>query len=422
MDRTQSKETAPESDGDSEIPEPYAAALRARGFELREQIGNGLFGVVYRASQTMLGGRDVAVKFYEATRTADGGKRQRFEREAQLLARLEHPGIPYVLTRGEVQTSTGPVPYHVLQLVRGKRLDALMKHRARLAVKDVVRIARDILSALRHAHSREIIHRDIAPANVIVHGAITYLLDFSLGFSLHYEPGLTRATESGDRFGRPEYASPEQRRGSLDTDHRTDIHAVGVLLHEMLTGETSLQNVLNDQRIGSLVLRRAILKACAANPNDRYQSAQEFIEALDAVIGSPAERETVANAICPSTTCPDAVWSNRGFFKGPHIAGPTNADYCGSCRSAFIKRCRVCSEPLPENVREKLITTKAGPDRLELGCGGCSARPLSDSRMWTVRLVTSSRGYERTRRVEGCSKCATTSESNEPAGDDDLPF
>jgi Tol biopolymer transport system component len=217
-------------------PAPLAGQ-RLGPYVLREQLGAGGMGEVYRARDDRLG-RDVAIKLLPPHLAAYGDRRERFEREARLLAALNHPHIASVYGLEEGIVSGRPISGIVLELVEGGTLAERLR-RGALPRAEAVRAARQIAQALDAAHDRGIIHRDLKPANVALtpEGDVK-ILDFGVGrwAAPPGEPSQdATVTEPGLVLGTAGYMSPEQARGSV-VDKRTDIWAFGCVLYEMLTG------------------------------------------------------------------------------------------------------------------------------------------------------------------------------------------
>jgi serine/threonine protein kinase len=208
---------------------------RIGNYEIIALMGAGGMGEVYRARDTRLG-RDVAIKVLANRVTEDQILLARIEREARILASLNHPAIA---TIHSVEDWEG-APAIVMELIEGETL-AVKLYEGALPVADVVRIARQVSDALCAAHDRGIVHRDLKPANIHVRpdGAIK-VLDFGLAKSL--TPGDTQlqasqtVTTTGSVMGTAPYMSPEQARGH-DVDRRTDIWSFGCTVYEMLTGK-----------------------------------------------------------------------------------------------------------------------------------------------------------------------------------------
>ncbi len=212
--------------------------VRLGPYEIISVLGAGGMGEVYRASDPSLG-REVAIKLLPAGLAADREHLARFEREARLLASLNHPGIATIhgIERG------GEAPFLVLELIEGETLAERLAA-GPLSIPEALEVGRQIADALAAAHDRGVIHRDLKPGNVkITPEGRVKVLDFGLAKSFSVDslsigpesPTLTSAaTEAGVVLGTPAYMSPEQARGK-GVDKRTDIWAFGCVLYEMLT-------------------------------------------------------------------------------------------------------------------------------------------------------------------------------------------
>ncbi len=211
-------------------------------YELKERIGAGGMGEVYRAHDTRLG-RDVAIKILPRGFTGDADRQARFEREARVLAALNHPNIGAVYGLEEGAGESGePLRGIVLELVHGDTLAELVQ-RGPVRLGDALAIAKQIADALEAAHEKGIVHRDLKPANIkIAHGGLVKVLDFGLAKTIAPGAGSplsssldTQRTTEGLVLGTVAYMSPEQARGRA-VDRQTDIWAFGCVLYEMLTG------------------------------------------------------------------------------------------------------------------------------------------------------------------------------------------
>ena len=286
-------------------------------------------GEVFVAEDTRLN-RRVALKVLSDLMAADPERRQRFEREAQAIAALNHPNI---VTIHSVEEADG-IPFLTMELVEGKPLGEVIPPRG-LPVDMVLRVAIAISDAIAAAHQRGITHRDLKPANVIVtpEGRVK-VLDFGLAKLQEAEltgqatdvtrVATTELTGEGRIIGTVSYMSPEQAEGK-PVDHRTDIFSLGVMLHEMATGERPFKGDTNVSIISSILkdtpssitditsalpagLARVIRKALAKDPSRRYQTAadlrndlEELKQELDSGVtllagAAPARRRTSALA------------------------------------------------------------------------------------------------------------------------------
>ncbi|HSD86123.1 MAG TPA: protein kinase [Kofleriaceae bacterium] len=265
-------------------------------YQVIEPIAEGAMGSVYRGERLKLG-RAVAIKIMHQELPDELASRQRFEREAKLMALLEHPNCVSVMDFGVHEDK----PFLVMDLVRGTSLLELLDKTKRFEPTRAIDIVRQVLSGLAHAHELGIVHRDIKPANIMITekaglGSQVRILDF----------GLARLTESSTKLttgivvGTPNYMAPEQCKGS-DVDARTDLYACGVLLFEMLTGRKpfvaddpiavvrkhllekppTLSSVEPNVHFGQQ-LEDIIAKALAKAPADRFDSAVDMSKALEA--------------------------------------------------------------------------------------------------------------------------------------------
>jgi serine/threonine protein kinase len=257
-------------------------------YQIVAPLGEGGMAAVYKAYQPSME-RYVAIKVLPRHMVTSEEFVLRFRREAKLLAQLQHPHILSVFDYGEADG----YPYIVMPFVQGGTLSELIQKRS-LSLADVRRIITQLGSALSYAHARGMIHRDIKPSNVLIDESNNCLLtDFGLARMVE---ASIKITTSGTVMGTPAYMSPEQGAGS-QIDPRSDIYSLGIILYEMVTGrvpyeaETPVAVVfkhiqdplpsarkLNPNLPESLEL--ILLKALAKNPDDRYQTAEDFVQAI----------------------------------------------------------------------------------------------------------------------------------------------
>jgi eukaryotic-like serine/threonine-protein kinase len=210
-------------------------------YEIHEKLGQGGMGEVYRAKDTKLG-RDVALKILPAQVASDAERLARFDREAKLLATLNHTHIASIYG---LEQSDG-TRFLVLEMVEGEDLSQRIARTGALPMDEALQIAREVADALEVAHEADIVHRDLKPGNIKVNpkGEVK-VLDFGLGKAMQAnddDPNLSQSptiissgTQAGVILGTAAYMSPEQARGRV-VDKRTDIWAFGCVLWEMLTG------------------------------------------------------------------------------------------------------------------------------------------------------------------------------------------
>ncbi|MGD8904092.1 MAG: protein kinase [Anaerolineae bacterium] len=272
---------------------------RIGNYQIVEQIGRGGMATVFKAYQPSMD-RYVAIKILPSHFTEDKSFVGRFTQEARTLARLEHPHILPVHDYGEEDGTT----YLVMRYVKAGTLKDLINREGTVPLREVARILAQVGGALDYAHSQDVIHRDIKPSNVLIDDrGNTFLTDFGIA-KLVAE--TAQFTASGAVIGTPAYMAPEQGMGQ-PVDYRCDIYALGVVLYELVTGrvpyeaETPLAVLL--QHVNAPLpmprqirpdlpeaLERVILKAMAKKPEERFQSAQQLVDALtEAVASKPAE-------------------------------------------------------------------------------------------------------------------------------------
>ncbi len=242
-----------------------APGTRLGGYEIEAGLGAGGMGEVYRARDSRLG-RDVAIKILPPEFTTDPDRLARFEREARVLASLNHPHIAAIYGVEDGPAEGGAhARALVLELVDGETLAERIQ-RGRMPVVEVLTIARQIADALDAAHEKGIIHRDLKPANIkITPGGEVKVLDFGLAKAsdagrvgeagLSHSPTMTAlATGTGMLLGTAPYMSPEQARGQV-VDKRTDIWAFGCVLHEMLAGRAAFAGQTVTDTIAAIIER-----------------------------------------------------------------------------------------------------------------------------------------------------------------------
>jgi serine/threonine protein kinase len=277
------------------------AALVDR-YRFERELSRGGMATVYLA-RDLKHGRLVAIKLLRHELVTALGP-ERFLREIQLTAGLQHPHILPLLDSGTLEDVAGGTrPYYVMPYVQGESLRDHLERERQLPVDEAVRITGDVAAALGYAHERGVVHRDIKPENILLSGGQAVVADFGIARALS-AAGAERLTETGLALGTPHYMSPEQASGDPRVDGRADIYALGCVLYEMLAGEPPYTGPTAQAIIAKRMLEpaprirtvresvpqeleRAITRALAKTPADRFRTAPEFAEALSQSPSAP---------------------------------------------------------------------------------------------------------------------------------------
>jgi serine/threonine-protein kinase len=280
-------------------------------FEVLEKIGTGGMGSVYKASQPSMN-RMVAIKILHPKLAGRKDLTSRFRREARAMSQLTHPNTVKVFAFGELEED-GSL-YIVMEHLEGKNLNQAVRREGPLPIERAIPILIQVCGALQEAHDLGIVHRDLKPENIFLsrQGGIAdfpKVLDFGLAkvTERQMQPGSIILTQEGMVFGTPEFMSPEQAQGRT-LDARSDIYSLAVILYELLTGKlpftarTPMEYIQKHvtepvisfaervpERKFPAGLEAVIVKALAKRPEDRYQTAADFGEALRPFAGAAAQ-------------------------------------------------------------------------------------------------------------------------------------
>lgn len=253
--------------------------------EILELVGRGGMGLVYKARQPRLD-RIVALKILSPELARDPAFAERFLREAQALARLNHPNVVTVFDFGEREGCY----FLLMEFVDGVSLRHVLEQ-GRLGAEEALRLVPEICAGLQYAHEQGIVHRDIKPENILIDSVgRVKIADFGLVKLLGHDDGDWRLTRASQVMGTPQYMAPEQMNRPQEVDHRADIYSLGVVLYEMLTADLPTgrfalpsERVPVDERLDEVVLR-----ALAREPEKRYQRANEMGTRLSTISAGPA--------------------------------------------------------------------------------------------------------------------------------------
>jgi serine/threonine protein kinase len=285
-------------------------------YRIVRKLGSGGMADVYLSEDEELG-RRVAIKILNDRHANDESFVERFRREAKNAASLSHPSIVSIYDRGEAEGTY----YIAMEYLDGRSLKELVVARGPMPIGDAIEFTRQVLGALRFAHRKGVVHRDIKPHNVMADAdGRLKVTDFGIA-----RAGVSQMTEAGSIIGTAQYLSPEQARGA-GVDQRSDLYSVGIVLYEMLTGtvpftgespvEIAMRHLSDTPRPPSLQrpeippdLDMVVLRALAKNPDDRFQTAEEMDAELERVaqgVGVTAETADAATAVLSGTALSNA--------------------------------------------------------------------------------------------------------------------
>lgn len=273
--------------------------------EILELLGAGGMGAVYKARQPRLN-RLVALKIMVCPPGHEADFALRFEREAQVLARLNHPHIVILYDFGELspeRTGADPIFYFLMEFVDGTDLGQLIKARE-LTSSQALAIVPQICEALQYAHDQGVTHRDIKPANILLDKkGVVKIADFGLAKMIGSgteETLMGGLTQTGTAMGTPHYMAPEQWEHPQQVDHRADIYALGVVFYEMLTGERPAGVFEPPSRKTSppvdRKLDKVVLRAMEKDPERRYQQAGQIQDDVTRISGAHKRRPAATGA------------------------------------------------------------------------------------------------------------------------------
>jgi tRNA A-37 threonylcarbamoyl transferase component Bud32 len=286
-------------------------------YRIINQIGKGGMANVYKAYQASVD-RYVAIKVLPTQLAESKEFATRFHQEARIIAMLEHPHILPVFDYGE---SDG-IAYFVMRYLDAGTLKDKMESGRPLPLNDIDRIFTQLAEALSYAHSHGVVHRDLKPANALIDPfGNVFLTDFGIAKLL--ESASPRLTQTDAVMGTPAYISPEQAQGQ-PVDQRSDIYSLGIILYEMVTGsvpfvaDTPLavlfKHITDPLPLPSKVksdvpeqIEKVILKALAKNPQDRFATASDFVEAWKSALEQARAARTMRDTVTPENRAPETV-------------------------------------------------------------------------------------------------------------------
>ncbi|HMG21590.1 MAG TPA: protein kinase, partial [Kofleriaceae bacterium] len=363
-----------------------ATALAGR-YQIEREIGHGGMATVHLA-RDLRHGRWVAIKVLREELAAAVGA-ERFLEEIRVTASLQHPHILPLFDSGSAEG----LVWYVMPFVEGETLRSRLARERRLPVDDALQLVREMADALEYAHRHGVVHRDVKPENVLLQSGHALVADFGIALALE-NAGGARLTRTGITLGTPSYMAPEQAGGDRPIDARTDVYALGAVLHEMLAGESPFaaashqgmsRNARHEPAI-SLAARRAdvsasldaaVRRALAKEPDDRFPSAAAFAAALSVPLRAAPSRGRMVSA--RATLYAVGVVLAVGLLGGWELA-----------RSPFVERlpdspAEAVTQPIGENTEWR----SAGEENMSLTVvdrAGHPLRTIAANRPWTPRF------------------------------------
>ncbi len=278
-------------------------------YRIEKELGGGGMSRVFLAEEVELH-RKVVIKVLPPDMAA-GVNQDRFRREIQLAASLQHPHVVPLLTAG----SDDDLLYYVMPYIEGESLRAKLSREGELPLKEVIRIIREVTDALSFAHRHGVVHRDIKPDNILLSDGHAVVTDFGVSKAVSESTGgASSLTSLGVALGTPAYMSPEQAAADPHVDHRADIYALGAMAYEMLTGQPPFTGVTPQAVLAAQVseapapvdrhrttipapLANLVMRCLEKRPADRWQAANEMLPLLESAA-------TPTGGMTPTGTAP----------------------------------------------------------------------------------------------------------------------
>ena len=349
----------------------WLPGTRVGSYEIVDVLGDGGMGKVFRVRH-LISDRTEAMKVLLAASSASQEMLDRFTREIRVLATLNHPNIAVLHTAFHHEEQL----VMIMEYVEGTDLRRALA--AGITLDQAVTHTRQLLTALEYAHSRGVIHRDIKPSNIMVTpGGQVKVLDFGLALAAPE----ARLTMTGALVGSMHYIAPEQLSGE-GHDARSDLYAVGVTLYEMITGKLPIEGTNYAQVIGGLLrdspispsrinplipaeFSAVVMKALAKEKRERWQTAREFLAALDASqLGQASQIRVFASSTPSSTGAAAGAIGESSKYEPDQLSEITLklAHYVGPIASVLVKRASSSTndlQALVERVAQEIEETDA---------------------------------------------------------------
>ncbi|HVT40010.1 MAG TPA: protein kinase, partial [Gemmatimonadaceae bacterium] len=285
-----------------------------KGYVIERELGGGGMSRVFLVTELDLD-RKIVLKVLPPDLAA-GLSVERFKREIQLAAKLQHPHIVPLLIAG----AKDGLLYYAMPFISGEALRSRLAKQHELPIPESIRILRDVADALAYAHANGVVHRDIKPDNVLISGQHALVTDFGVSKALANSTGESSITSVGIALGTPAYMSPEQASADPSVDHRADIYSLGALAYELLTGQPPFSGLPPAQMLAAHVARapdpvsmhresvppaleHVVMRCLEKKRADRWQSADELLVQLEA-LATPSAGLTPTNIALGKTSSP----------------------------------------------------------------------------------------------------------------------
>ncbi len=301
-------------------PRPQLEKILGSTYTIERELGGGGMSRVYLAKENALG-RTVVIKVLPPEMSA-AVNIERFGREIQLAARLQHPHIVSMLTA----SSSGDLLYYIMPYIGGESLRGKLEREGALPVPEAVKILREVVDALAYAHAQSVVHRDIKPDNVLLSTGHAVVTDFGVAKAVTASSGgHSSLTSLGVALGTPAYMAPEQAAADPHVDHRADIYAVGAMAYEMLAGRTPFTSATPQAMLAAhitkapepliehrsaipVALNSIVMRCLEKHPADRWQTAGDLLAQLETVL-------TPSGGLTPSEAMPAVSSGTKEALK-----------------------------------------------------------------------------------------------------------
>ncbi len=352
---------------DDLIPDRLTSALSGR-YRIERELGQGGMATVYLA-EDLKHHRRVAVKVLRPELAATLGP-ERFTREIEVAARLQHPHILGLIDSGDA----GGFFYYVMPFVEGETLRDRLKRGGELPIAEAVRLLGEIAEALATAHRAGVVHRDIKPENVMLSGRHAMVMDFGVAKAVSEASGEHQLTSAGVALGTPAYMAPEQATADPHLDGRVDVYALGVMGYEMLAGTPPFSGLNAQQMLAAHVTRApapvgqlrdglapaleaVVMRCLAKRPADRFQTADELVAALEPLAAT-------SGGITPTHTQPVAAVTARTATRARTAKAAVAGVALLAAVGLFLWKpwARAAARPLDNNLVAVLPFRTAGAD------------------------------------------------------------